>query len=108
MFISRPIQARSQCELAKVIVVPRPSPSIKVVRMWGFISRGRILTNMVGVWAQKLKLADLTRKWCSGSTKSFDLFGRGSSPFFLRSWRDFNSHYSLYQSGPLIQAQLQS
>lgn len=26
VFISRPIQASSQCELAKVIVVPRPSP----------------------------------------------------------------------------------
>lgn len=33
VFISRPIQASNQCELAKVIVVPRPSPNIKVVRI---------------------------------------------------------------------------
>lgn len=26
----------------------------------------------------------------------------GSSPFFLRSWEDFNLHYSLYQSGPWV------
>ena len=61
---------------------------------------------MFGVWAQELFLADLTRKWCSGSTKSFDLFRLGSSPFFLGSWGDFNPHNSLYQSGPLLQAQL--
>lgn len=30
VFISRPIQARSQCELANVIVVPRPSPSSRM------------------------------------------------------------------------------
>lgn len=51
-------------------------------------------------------LADFTRKWCIGGTKSFDLFGLGSSPFFLRSWRDFNPHVSLYQSDPMFQAQL--
>lgn len=33
VFISRPIQARSQCELAKVIVVPRPKASKSVDRM---------------------------------------------------------------------------
>lgn len=49
----------------------------------------------------KAYLADFTRKWCSGSTKSFDLLRMGSSPLFLRSWRDFNPHDSLYQSGPL-------
>lgn len=53
----------------------------------------------------KAYLADFTRKWCSGGTKSFDLFRLGSSPFFLRSWGEFNPHDSLYQSGPLIQAQ---
>lgn len=63
---------------------------------------------MFGVWAQKLKLADFTRKWCSGSTESFDLSRQGSNPFFLRSWGDFNPHSSLYQSGPLVQAQLPS
>lgn len=54
----------------------------------------------------KAYLADFTRKWCSGSTKSFDLLGLGSSPFFLRSWGDSNPHDTLYQSGPLIQARL--
>lgn len=54
VLISSPIQARSQCELINVIVVPRPSPNNKVAKMYGFISKGRILTNMFGVWAQKL------------------------------------------------------
>ena len=54
VFISSPIQARSQCELANVIVVPRPSPNKRVAKMYGFISKGRSLTNMFGVWAQKL------------------------------------------------------
>ena len=46
-------------------------------------------------------LADFTRKWCSGGTKSFDLLRRGSSPLFLRIRRDFNPHVSLYQSDPI-------
>lgn len=46
-------------------------------------------------------LAYSTRKWCSGSTESFDLSGKGSNPFFLRSWEDFNLHDSLYQSDPI-------
>lgn len=33
VLISRPIQASSQCELAKVRVVPRPSENSKVARM---------------------------------------------------------------------------
>ena len=33
VFISTPIQASSQCELAKVIVVPRPRPKNKVDKM---------------------------------------------------------------------------
>ena len=33
VFISRPIQASSQWELAKVIVVPRPSPNNRVAKM---------------------------------------------------------------------------
>lgn len=31
VFISKPIQASSQCELEKVIVVPRPSPKSREV-----------------------------------------------------------------------------
>lgn len=85
VLISRPIHARSQWELAKVIVVPRPRASSRTVITRGLISKGRILTNMSGVWAQKLVLADFTRRWCIGSTKSFDLFGRGSSPLLLRA-----------------------
>lgn len=37
-----------------VIIVPNPKLEIIMVSTTGFISRGRILTNMVGVWAQKL------------------------------------------------------
>lgn len=33
VFISKPIQARSQCELVKVTVVPRPSPRRRVAAM---------------------------------------------------------------------------
>lgn len=33
VFISRPIQASSQCELANVIVVPKPSPNNRVAKM---------------------------------------------------------------------------
>ena len=33
VLISRPIQARSQCELANVSVVPRPKPNRRVVKM---------------------------------------------------------------------------
>lgn len=33
VLISRPIQARSQWELANVIVVPRPRPSSRTVKM---------------------------------------------------------------------------
>lgn len=54
VLISRPIQARSQCELAKVIVVPRPRLKKRSETMYGLISKGGILTNMSGVWAQKL------------------------------------------------------
>lgn len=52
VFISRPIQARSQCELVSVIEVPRPRPSSRIIIINGFISKGRILTNMIGVWAR--------------------------------------------------------
>lgn len=54
VLISSPIQASSQCELINVMVVPRPSPNSRVAKMYGFISKGRILTNMFGVWAKKL------------------------------------------------------
>jgi len=33
VFISRPIQARNQWELANVTVVPRPKPNKKVAKM---------------------------------------------------------------------------
>lgn len=65
VLISSPIQAISQWELAKVRVVPRPKLNKRMERIKGFISKGRNLTNMFGVWAQELNLADLTRKWCS-------------------------------------------
>lgn len=54
VLISRPIQIRSQWEPINVIVVPRPRLRMRIDSTRGFISRGRILTNMVGVWAQKL------------------------------------------------------
>lgn len=73
VLISRPIQASNQWELANVMVVPSPSANNRVAKMNGLISRGRTLTNIFGVWAQELDLADCTRKWCSGSTGSFDL-----------------------------------
>ena len=41
VLISRPIQARSQCELANVIVVPRPRAIKRTDKIWGFISKGR-------------------------------------------------------------------
>lgn len=60
VLISRPIQARSQWELIKVTVVPRPRLISRIERTYGFISTGRILTCMFGVWAQKLILAYCT------------------------------------------------
>lgn len=54
VFISNPIHARSQWELEKVIMVPRPRADRRQVMIMGCISEGRGLTNMVGVWAQKL------------------------------------------------------
>lgn len=54
VFISRPIQASSQWELANVMVVPSPKPNRRVDKMYGFISKGRSLTNIFGVWAQEL------------------------------------------------------
>lgn len=100
VFISSPIHANSQWELEKVIVVPRPRAKIRTVRMYGFISKGRGRTYIVGAWAQELTLTDLTRKWRSGSAENFGFSGWGSNPLFLRSWEDFNLRWSLYQSGP--------
>lgn len=37
-----------------VRIVPRPRLEIIMVNTRGFISKGGILTDMVGVWAQKL------------------------------------------------------
>lgn len=52
IFISNPIQMSNQWELIMTIMVP----SIMVIRiirkMIGFISTGRILTNIFGVWAR--------------------------------------------------------
>lgn len=54
VLISRPIHTRSQWDPINVIMVPRPRLEIIMVNTTGFISRGRILTDVVGVWAQKL------------------------------------------------------
>lgn len=54
VLISSPIHARSQWELEKVMAVPSPRLEIKAVKIYGLISKGRVLTNMFGVWAQKL------------------------------------------------------
>lgn len=54
VLISSPIQIKSQCDPMNVIVVPSPRLEIRIDNTRGFISRGRILTNMFGVWAQKL------------------------------------------------------
>lgn len=54
VLISNPIHAISQCELANVIVVPSPRLAMRINIIHGFISKGRVLTNMFGVWARKL------------------------------------------------------
>lgn len=54
VLISSPIQASSQWELMNVIEVPRPRPSRRVAKIKGLISKGRGLTNMLGVWAREL------------------------------------------------------
>ena len=54
VLISRPIHASSQWELANVMVVPRPRLRSKVVIIRGLIRKGWSLTNILGVWAQKL------------------------------------------------------
>ena len=51
VLISRPIQAKSQCELANVIVVPSPKLIKRVERMKGFISKGGGFTDMLRAWA---------------------------------------------------------
>lgn len=54
VLISRPIQASSQCVLVSVIEVPRTSPNRRIIKIKGFISRGRSLTYIFGAWAQEL------------------------------------------------------
>lgn len=54
VLISSPIHARNQWELANVIVVPKPRVNNKVAARSGFINKGRGLTIILGVWAQKL------------------------------------------------------
>lgn len=52
MFISKPIQVSSQWELVRTIIVPDMTVVMIAMRMWGFISTGRELTNIFGVWAR--------------------------------------------------------
>lgn len=54
VLISKPIQARSQWELAKVNVVPSPRLDSRIISTYGFIGGGGTLTVMFGVWARKL------------------------------------------------------
>lgn len=102
---SRPIHAVSQCELVIVMLVPRSRVIKSRGIIKGFISKGRIVNQHCRGMGPIASLAYFTRKWCRGSTKSFDLFRLGSNPFFLRGRGDFNPHSSLYQSGPWVQAQ---
>ena len=54
VLISSPIHASNQWELANVMVVPKPRLRSRVVIIRGFIRKGWGLTNILGVWAQKL------------------------------------------------------
>lgn len=54
VLISRPIQASSQWWLIRVIVVPVARLRRRMTAAVGFISKGRGLTYIVGVWAQEL------------------------------------------------------
>lgn len=54
VLISRPIQARIQWKLDSVKMVPRARLEMIIDRAYGLISKGGVLTNMFGVWAQKL------------------------------------------------------
>lgn len=54
VFSSSPIQARSQWVLDRVMIVPIATLDRISDVMKGFISIGRILTNIFGVWARKL------------------------------------------------------
>lgn len=98
VLISSPIQARSQCELISVNVVPSVRLNNIIPSMIGLISKGGSLTYIFGVWAQKLNLAYFTRKWCSGSTRGFDLLRRGSNPLFLLVYYLTFLYNSIYES----------
>lgn len=52
IFISKPIQVRSQCELNTTIIVPARIIKIIILRVRGLISMRRIKTNIFGVWAR--------------------------------------------------------
>lgn len=54
VFSSSPIQATSQWELARVIVVPKTRADKMMAKTKGFISKSRGLTCIFGVWAQEL------------------------------------------------------
>lgn len=55
VFTSRPIHARSQCELEKVRAVPKPRAETRRKSTKGFrVSKGGGSTVILGVWAQKL------------------------------------------------------
>lgn len=54
VLISSPIQAKIQWKLDSVVIVPRAKLEIMIDRAYELISKGGGLTNMFGVWAQKL------------------------------------------------------
>lgn len=51
-FISNPIQMNSQWELIITIIVPDMIVIIRMTEIIGFISTGRVRTNIFGVWAR--------------------------------------------------------
>lgn len=83
MLISIPIHAKSQLELVIVISVPVRRLNAMTGKMKGVISKRGIVSPHFWGMDPRAFLADFTRKWCRGSTKSFDLLRRGSNPLFL-------------------------
>ena len=69
VLISRPIQARSQCELANVIVVPSPRAIKRTDKMWGFISKGRFSPRARAFGSGSYIY--FVRKWCSWRHQEF-------------------------------------
>lgn len=52
IFISNPTQTMNQCELVMTSAVPRIIVTIINKNTKGFISTGRVITNIFGVWAR--------------------------------------------------------